>query len=135
MRMGVGTGTGQTPTSSIIVRQAYSTNYVADQILGRTADMQIERDGTNGGIRVERLNVNDLSVNCTGLTSTGAAANFHGDYWTVGTTQIYTDAQAVVYFQCMFGNFYGAGQFTTLTMSREAGDYYWLGFITSTYNQ
>ena len=52
-----------------------------------------------------------------------------------GVTQVYTDAQNVVYFRCNFGDPYEQGQQTEVVMTREVTDFYWAGTVTSTYNQ
>lgn len=80
----------------------------------------------------------DNTVNCMGMNSSGApvnrygAAAFLGD---AGTLQVFTDAQAVVYATCSFGNSSNAQHVTQVTLQRRDGDYSWVGTVTSSYNQ
>jgi hypothetical protein len=58
-----------------------------------------------------------------------------------GVTQVFTDAQGVVRFDCIFGDPYSSAAHTTkVTMFRQQSaalgfDYYWNGFVESTFNQ
>src|SRR5262249_25488887 len=134
VRMGNETGTGQPAGGPMIVRRLYSTITTAGNAIAITPDVHLERDGTNGGLRYSTLNANLIEVNCTGITSAGAVVGFHAGPAAIATATIFTDAQAVVHYDCSISYAFGAGDRTLATFDRRAGDWYWMGFLTSTFN-
>ena len=52
-----------------------------------------------------------------------------------GLSTIYTDAQQIVAMDCLFGNTFNYGHLTKLSMARMFDDNYWIGFVTSSFNQ
>ena len=52
-----------------------------------------------------------------------------------GSATLFTDAENVVSFHVSFGNHYANGEVTEVYLSRRAGDFYWIGTITSSYDQ
>lgn len=135
VRMGTETGTAEGPGSSIIVRRLYSTDNTAGNALAITNDMRLERDGTNGGLRVTTLNINRLNITCTGITSSSTQLIYRNDFSSAGTFQVFTDAQGVVHYDCSFGYYYLGLTHSHVVMDRRPADYFWVGFLTSTTNQ
>jgi hypothetical protein len=41
----------------------------------------------------------------------------------------------MVFFHCSFGDPFGLGHLTEVSLSRSPGDYFWIGTVTSTFNQ
>ncbi len=113
-------------------------------VLARTDVLTLQRDGTNGGLRIGYLvGSGPQNVACTGVTSSGGLV---GKAFipivqpTPGAgvftpNQIFTDSQAVVSVHCSFGNPYNIGSVTTVDLLRYPFDYYWAGTLTSTFNQ
>jgi len=135
VRMGTETGTAESPNSSIIVRRLYSTDNTAGNALAITGDMRLERDGSNGGLRVTTLNTNRLNITCTGITTSNIQVIYRGEFSSAGTIQVFTDAQSVVHYDCSFGYYYLGLTHTHAVWDRRTGDFYWMGFLTSTTNQ
>ncbi len=100
----------------------------------------MERDGTAGGLRIAwSADPGDSqTVACTGITSTGNLLGFFnqiGNPPTAGSVQVFSNAQAVQRVQCHFGNAYETDHTTSVDIIRSPGDNYWVGFLTSTFNQ
>lgn len=136
MRMGSQDGTDLPAFRPIIVRQARTTNPTAGAVVARSEGILLQRDGSSTGLRVESLNTNNKSIACTGVTNTGASVGFASNLTTIGITQVFTDAQNVVHYECSFGYYFSSNaHHTRVSMTRFNTDFYWLGFIQSTYNQ
>ena len=62
------------------------------------------RDGTAGGFQIKYpASPGYLTIACMGIDTNGVARNFYigkVNPATAGTVQIYTDAQAIVHFEC-----------------------------------
>jgi hypothetical protein len=143
IRMGSEAGTSQPPTyptgggnNGLIIRRIFTTNIAAGQIVAVTDEINLERDGTNGGWRVNRFGPTTNQVcNCTGTTSTGATLGKAFNNLGTGITQIYNNAENVVFIHCIFGNPYNSAHTTEVTLTRNATDYFWMGTTISTFNQ
>jgi hypothetical protein len=70
-----------------------------------------------------------------GTNAAGASVNRAYNNLVSGITQVFTNADNVVYFHCMFGDPFNAGHISEVTLMRQAADYYWIGTIMSTFNQ
>jgi hypothetical protein len=135
MRVGAET-TSPAITPGIIVRALTSWESEAGNVIARTAEAALERDGTWGGIQFTRWDASSLSINCMGITSAGSVVAFHGDYTSAGTAQVFTDAQAVTQYDCSFGFYWQPyGTHTQVRFGRQGGDFYMQGFIMSNFNQ
>ncbi len=141
VRMGNETGTAQGPiypvgNNGLIIRRIFNNVLTAGSIVARTDNIQFERDGSNGGFRVNVIAGSNLQVcNCVGVNNIGLPLNKAFNNLALGVTQIYTNAENAVYFHCILGDPYGAGHITEVTLTRQATDYYWVGTITTTFNQ
>lgn len=136
MRMGSEAGTNYPAVHSLILRQARSLTATAGEVVARTDSLILERDGTNGGLRVLSTSSDQKSMACTAVAATGAVIGFASDLTLSGASSVFSDAQNIVHFDCSFGRYFLAtGHHTRVSMSRVPGDFYWLGFIQSTYNQ
>jgi hypothetical protein len=103
-----------------------------------TGNLQLVRDGTDGGFQIKYpATVSTYTINCSGMDDTGAQKNFYSgiNASTNGMVQIYSDSQNIVHFECTFGDTFNDGHQTQVTLSRVAGDYYWTGYLISSYNQ
>jgi hypothetical protein len=141
VRTGSEMGTSQIPNrEGLVVRRINSTFPSAGQVVARTDQLRLERDGTDGGLRIawDANVVSNNTVNCMGINGAGGAINHHSQPVTstaAGTVQVFTDAQNVVYATCSFGDSFNARDVTQVTMQRAPGDNFWVGTVISTYNQ
>jgi len=136
-RLGSETGTPEAPGGGIaytglVVRRINTTNTVAGTVVARTNVMTLERDGTFGGFRITSTAFMDVA--CMGVNSSGVSVNRVLNL-SAGVTALYTDATAMVFFHCSFGDPFGLGHLTEVSLSRSPGDYFWIGTVTSTFNQ
>lgn len=136
IRVGSETGTTQLPIfPGVVIRPTRSASTAAGNIMARTNLLTLERDGTSGGWQMTNTGGDENeAINCTGLTSAGAAVNKRLTL-AAGTTAIYTNAEDIVYMSCMFGDPFSSGHDAQVTIHRHRNDYYWTGFLVSNYNQ
>jgi len=139
-RQGSETGTSEAPDpAGVVTRRINSTSTAAGQIVARTDNLTLERDGSNGGFLIRYpASPGKLTIAAMGITGGGVQANryFTLDNPGAGTIVLYSDAQNVVHFECTFGRTYLSGlHLTQVTLSRYADDWYWSGNVISTYNQ
>jgi hypothetical protein len=143
IRMGSETGTSQPPNypvaggnNGLTIRRLYSSANAAGQIVAVTDEINLERDGTNGGWRINRFGGTTNQVcNCTGTNSAGGTVGKSLNNLNVGITQLYTNAENIVFIHCIFGNPFGGAHTTEVTLTRNATDYFWMGTTISTFNQ
>jgi hypothetical protein len=141
IRMGNEIGTGQGPAypvggSGLIIRRIYTTILSAGEVVARTDQMTFERDGSNGGFRITNSSGSGNEVcNCMGVNSAGAAVNQALNNIGLGTTQVYTNGQNIVFLHCIFGDPFNAGHMTEISISRQFPDFFWVGTVTTTQNQ
>jgi hypothetical protein len=138
-RAGSETGTAQAPDKGIITRRVLSTTSAAGSVVARTDKLTLERDGSNGGLRIVNVaSPGHITIAFTGLTGFGITVNFVtslANPAAAGTNTVFTDAQNVVSLRGSFGNSYGAVHMTEVSLTRYPTDYYWTGTLTSTFNQ
>ena len=138
-QIGSGTGTAEYPDQPLIFRRLRSTIPTNGCIVARTDKLTLERDGSPGGWRIVNVATpGPTTIAATGLTSAGATVNFVttlAGNATAGTNTIFTTAQNVVSFRCTFGDCYGPGHLTDVTLTRYGSDYFWMGSVNSTFNQ
>ena len=140
IKMGTETGTAEGPLypsgGGMMMRRIFTSLIAAGSVVARTDQVIFERDGTNAGFRVNRTGGSTLlTCNCMGTNAAGASINRAYNNLVSGITQVFTNAENVVYFHCMFGDPYNAGHISEVTLMRQAADYYWIGTIISTFNQ
>jgi hypothetical protein len=133
------TGTAESPDKPLLVRRVKTTTISAGSIVARTDKLTLERDGSRGGWRiVNAASPGNTTIAARGLTPSGGTVNFVtfiSSGAVAGTTVVFTDAQNVVSFRCSFGDNFGPGHQTEVSLSRYLGDLYWAGTLTSTFNQ
>jgi hypothetical protein len=121
-----------------------SINQNVGQVLARTDVLTLERDGTTSGLVVRYPPSPGIQVlNAVGMNSAGVLVPFHtvlNNPASFGTVQICTTAQRLVHLQLSFGNAYGNGRLTQVVLDRtddgnSLNDYYWVGTLTSNFNQ
>jgi hypothetical protein len=137
-RAGSETGTAQAPDKGIITRRVYSTDTTAGSVVARTDKLTLQRDGSASGLRIVNVALpGHITIAFTGLTGAGATVNFVMSFnpAAAGTNTVFTDAQNVVYLRGSFGDSYGAGHMTEVSLTRYSGDFFWMGTLTSTFNQ
>ena len=142
LKMGSETGTGQTaqyPSTNgggLVMRRLFTSNTTAGEVVARTDQMTMERDGTTAGWRINRAGGSAVQVcNCMGTNAAGTSVNKAFNNLASGVTQVYTNAENIVYFRCMFGDPYAASHITEIMFTRQHTDYFWVGTVTSTFNQ
>ncbi len=157
IRAGSETGTTDAPTlniagsefsySGIVTRRVVSGNLTANSIVARTNVMQIERDGTPGGMRfrwyasgpaVQSVRGIAMSQSGTLIAIRAEAANA----FTGGVQQLFADADSIIWAHLFFGNLYNASHTAELTISRSLafgsaaeGGRYWTGHLVTTFDQ
>jgi hypothetical protein len=155
IRMGSETGTLDSPSfyggssnetayAGMVTRRIFSGELAAGSVVARSPDMTLERNGSYGGFQI-RVGANavsqayKLAVHGTVLRSTGVISYVNYEVTAPPTTgvltQLIADADSVVHAHLTFGNFYSGGNITEVTISRQLGDYYWLGSLISSFNQ
>jgi hypothetical protein len=141
LRSGSETGTDEAPSpAGLVVRRINSTSATFGQVVAKTDNLTLFRDGTAGGFQILiPAFVGNVTIACMGINSSGTPVCV---YKTVAnpaaatTVPVYTDAQNIVHFECTFGRTYDSGaHLTQVTLSRYGTDYYWSGNVISTYNQ
>lgn len=136
VQIGSGTNAG-TATRPIIVRRVESTDQAAGRVIARTGALTLERDGTAGGIRL--VNVGDAAfmvLTAFGVNNLGTpVGRYIGLTNLPATNTVFADAANVVSFHASFGNHYGNGDVTEVFLTRLNNDYWWVGTITSSYDQ
>jgi len=141
IKMGNETGTAQGPvypvnSNGLIIRRIFTNITTAGSIVARTDNVLFERDGTYGGFRVNRIGGSGLEVcNCMAVNSGGGTVNRALNNLAAGVTQVYTNADNIVYLHCIIADPYSAGHSTEITLTREFADWFWLGTIMTTFNQ
>lgn len=142
--LGSGNGTSRAPDLGLIIRRIVSlgtTNglSVPGEIVARTDKIILQRDGTTAGWQIVNLpNPDNTTVIATGLTASGTQVIVVKPIYDTavsGTNVLFSDVQNIVHFDCTFGNTYNAHHLTEVHLSRLSGDYYWVGTMTSTYDQ
>jgi hypothetical protein len=139
-RSGSETGTSEpSHPAGLVVRRINSTSAAVNQVVARNDHVTLERDGSNGGMIIRYpAGAYRQAIACTAMTSTGSLINYYTTLLNPGvasTFSIYSGATNVVQFHCTFGDSYNDGHHTEVNMVREGADFYWVGTLTSTYNQ
>ncbi len=143
IRSGSEDGSGMQPPgvnsgayAGVVTRRTNSTSTDYESI-ARTDDMTLRRDGTNGGLVLSSFTTTHLRIiACQGVTAAGASVPFYANVPEAASNiQVYTNAQNVVRADCHFGDSYNKNHTTSVDLIRRAGDNFWIGFLTSTWNQ
>ncbi len=139
-RSGSESGTSQGPSlAGLVIRRINSISALAGQVIARSDLLTLQRDGSNGGLIIAYpAGAGEQTIPAMGINNAGGQVNFFdtlANQGSPGTVQIYLNSQSVVYAQITFGNTYLEGHVTQVTISRAYDDYYWVGTVTSTYNQ
>ncbi len=144
LRSGSETGSSHVPNpAGLVIRRINSTASTVGSVIARTDLVTLERDGTAAGL-VIRYPVTTVkqTVSCTGIDKNGTPVGFYQAFTPAGagTVQICTDVQRWVKVQISFGNTYNqGGHVTQVTLDRyddgATSDNYWMGTLTSTFNQ
>jgi hypothetical protein len=139
-RSGSETGTSQGPgPAGLVIRRINSLSAVAGQVVARSDLLILQRDGSNGGLQIiYPASPGYQTIAAMGMDNNGNQVNFYtaiASPSTAGTIQIYSNAQNVHSCQITFGNTFNSGHVTQVNISRYLNDYYWVGTVTSTYNQ
>jgi hypothetical protein len=139
VQFGSGTGTAESPDKPLIFRRVRSMGPTVGNVVARTDKLTLERDGTAGGWRIVNVaSPGPTTIAATGLTLAGATVNFVTSLAgaaSAGTNTVFTSAQNVVSFRCTFGDSYGPGELTEVSLTRYGSDYFWMGTVNSTFNQ
>ncbi len=141
-RNGSETGTSQGPNQSgLVVRRVNSNNSANGQIVAVMGNIQLQRDGTAGGLKVVISAfaggpvITGTKVDQTGAVKGVLALGYSGG---VGTYTICTDAEHICFLHLTLGDPYNTGGMTQVVISRF-GDANnspaWVGTLNSTQNQ
>jgi hypothetical protein len=154
IRLGSETGTAEGPNTGngiavgykgLVMRRIVSVSPTAGNVVARTSEVLIERDGTPGGL-LFRWTVGGsaaLAVRGTIVDNNGVVTGVHfetGNQFDGGTQAIFTGANQIIFAHLIFGNFYNADNVTEITIARSSqyninSDPVWLGTVTSSYDQ
>ncbi len=143
LRAGVETGTSQAPNLPVLIRRVNSTYQSVYQVIARTDQLTLERDGTPAGLLVRySAQPGTQTINALGIGNTNALVPVHvvlNNPGTAGTIPLFTDAQHIAHAQISFGNTYLQGHMTQVILDRfddgSVHDNYWVGAVISTVNQ
>ena len=143
-RMGSETGTSQPPNTAFpyggtLTRRIVSTSTAAGDVVARTNFMRLERDGTAGGLQIsyDAGALANQAAYGTALTSGGTVIPIVlnlGAPVTAGTVPVFA-ATDVVRLDLAFGNVFNTREMTEVTLIRDSGDTWWVGHLTSTFDQ
>jgi hypothetical protein len=138
------TGTiGETPNHELFIKRINSTSSTAGNVVAAIDSFwRIERDGTNGGWRLAWPDADvthSINISCmhafTGGTDGAKVSDFaRGAGSPAGTTILYSDADGIRRFDCMFGDPEVGQHSTTLNVHRSSGDN-WVGELITTWDQ
>jgi hypothetical protein len=121
------------------VRRTGSQATGAGRVVARTDSLTLERDGSNGGWRlVNTPGAGQNTAVFTGITSAGTTVNKVLTFpvpVAAGTNTVFSNADDILWFQGSFGNAYGGGNITEVSLMRYTGDFWWFGTLRSTFNQ
>jgi hypothetical protein len=138
LKLGSGTGTDLAPSYPLVIRRVNSLSFSSNNIVARTDTCFIQRDGSNGGLRFGwTASPGTIMCSASAVTGAGSVIGFYNAQSpsVAGSVQIFTDAQNVESVRISFGNAFNNAQMTELNVSRYGTDYYWVGTLTSSYNQ
>lgn len=144
VRAGSETGTSQAPDTAynyegMVTRRIASTVTSAGSVVARSQFMRLERDGSNGVMNLawDAGALNDQVVYGTALTNGGTVIpivfNFGGPA-TAGSQALYT-ATDVVRLDIAFGSTFNIRELTEVTLVRTNSDFWWVGSLTSSWDQ
>jgi hypothetical protein len=144
VRMGVETGTSEPPNTQfaytgMVIRRITSTDSTAGQILARGETLRLERDGTNDGLRLawDAGGNPDQVAYGTALRNNGVLVPIVinvGAPAVAGSTPLFTDTD-VVRLDVAIGTVFNTRDVTEITLIRRNGDFWWVGSITSSFDQ
>jgi len=129
--------------NGLLIRRVSSLNYSTNQVVARTDTLTLERDGTFAGLLIRYVaGAGRITINSTGVNNAGTSIPVHvamPSPGSPGTVQLYTDAQHMVHVEISFGNTFNNLQITQVVLDRYddgiTSDFYWVGAVTSSYNQ
>lgn len=131
-------GSGNAGIRPLVVRRVESTVKTNGAVVARTDEVRLVRDGSSGGflIIVEPAVVGNQEVAAFGVDATGQVV---GRYLTMNdanpTNALWTDAQNIVHFRATFGDTFQNQNQTEISLSRQNGDFYWIGTLISSFPQ
>jgi hypothetical protein len=142
--MGSGTGTAEPPNRGTITRRVNTTLTTLGSVVATSNgnQLQVIRDGTNGGMRMRAPSPTNPHVFYRIYSTSGAllrSVNYTDTGITGDFLQLCTDAERISRIEISFGNAIFAGDWTDLTLNRFVNaannTSTWVGFMTSTENQ
>ncbi|MDB4954865.1 MAG: hypothetical protein JWO36_2434 [Myxococcales bacterium] len=137
--------TGLATYDGVVHRRIVSAANTAGRVIARTDNVTFERDGTNGGLRIQwtKPAAVAFSVACNGVDDgpgtqardlEHAANDTCGSGGTTCTDTIFTSGTNATYVSCMIDSTTGHSTHLVLhRLSRNAAT--WQGFVESTFNQ
>jgi len=144
LRSGSETNTSEAPVpSGLVIRRLNSISTGISNVVARTDVLTLERDGSNEGLLIRYpAGVSRQTINCLAQSYFGTNILVRATLFspgTAGTLQVLTSAQHAVHAEISFGDTYNRGHLTKVSLDRyddgSTSDYYWVGTLTSTYNQ
>ena len=147
VRSGSGTGTAQGPNYNyngthfnyvgLVTRRAISMMPDDGDIVAVSDEVNLVRDGSNGGLRLEYPAGSDgRVVSGTLVKSDGTVSGVYISLsGSAGSTPVFTNADNVVCAQLMIGNPFQGRSHSEVSLFRSSGDFVWLGTIASTIDQ
>jgi hypothetical protein len=139
---GIETGTSEAPNPAGLVRRRINSTFSnPGEVVARTNELTLERDGTNGGFLIRNFvtTTSYTTIAIMGVTTAGASFTRYYPITTnqaPGTLQIITNADNVGHFECTFGITYSSGRhLTRVFLTRYPNDNYWSGDVVTTFDQ
>ena len=136
LRTGSGTGTTDPPNPhGLVVRRITSSTTTDGSVVARMTggfvNMELQRDGSPGGLKMVKLASSFGELACLGITSADAVvANY-----VTASGPVFTNEQNVAMVHCSFGDAFAGEPSTELTIRRNSGSSIWVGSMTSGTNQ
>ena len=140
-RAGNETGPGG-GSPGLLARRVASTDMTAGSLVARTDTLFLERDGTRGGMRL-RWTSNARRIICYTYRNASGSASLvlplTSSAAVSGSVSLFSDASHVTQLDIMFGDTYDNEYFAHVVLIRHydgtVNDNYWVGTLTTDYNQ
>jgi hypothetical protein len=152
MRMGSETGTSegpqingpQGPYRGLVMRRIFSTDSSASSVVARAAFMELQRDGTDAGWRINVTtppSQGEYVITCTAVDRSGFNRNRTIQFSSGGIFTVWSNSDDITFMHCLFGDPANEGHTTEVSLHRFSGPGFsqgqkkWVGHLTSTFNQ
>jgi hypothetical protein len=136
VRLGSETGTTIDARYGIVTRRVRSLSSVGGEVVARAPGIVLERTTNYGQFKISWDRATLYSIIYEGIRSNGERVQAYvGTYGESGSHILFSGLSDVVQMNCTFGSAFSDQPTTEVRLFRYAGDFYWVGFLTSSLNQ